>query len=75
MLVYKDIFGNRAEITMTYSLPFKDSKRKVKTYVLKCFAEYDNDFLYHLSCFDDKDEAIKKLTTFSCGQWELVKCI
>ena len=73
MIVYKDIFGNRAEITTTYSLPFKDSKRKVKTYVLKCFAEYDNDFLYHLSCFDCMEDAIGKLNKFSCGEWYVYK--
>ena len=66
---WKDEHGNRALIEEVDTIPYKRAKQK-KSYRLSCFAEYDNDFCYHISIFDSVKSAENQLKEFSCGSFK-----
>ena len=41
-----------------------------KGYRLSLYAEYDNDFLYFVSLYESKHDAMRKLENFSCNTWK-----
>ena len=68
--ILHDDYGNRAEIEEVVTLPYKDSPTKEKGYRLSLYAEYDNDFLYFVSLYESKHDAMRKLENFSCNTWK-----
>lgn len=71
--LYKDDFGNTARISEVMTLPYKGAKRKYKGYKLSITADYDNNFLYHVSLYETKETAKNALKVFSCNTWKEVK--
>lgn len=69
MKLLHDNFGNTATITEKEILPYKGSKQKEKAFILTLKADYDNNFLYHLSIYETEKEAMNKLKTLSCNTW------
>lgn len=70
MKILHDDFGNRAEIEEVTTLPYKGSPIKEKGYRLSLYAEYNNDFLYFVSLYESKGDALEKLKDFSCNTWQ-----
>ena len=70
--MYKDKFGNTAVIERAYVKPFRESKEKIKSYRLILSSDYENDFIYHISLYETKREAVDKLRGFSGGSFEEV---
>lgn len=67
---FKDNFGNTAKIETVEILPYKGAKKKIKSFRLCLFADYDRNFLYFVSVYDNQQEAIEKLKSFSCGTFK-----
>ena len=61
----KDDYGNIATIERTETIPYRGATKKTPLFRLSLMAEYDNKFLYHVSCYETLEE------TFA----ELLKCI
>ena len=72
IMTYRDNFQNRADLFETLCFPYPGATKKTKAYIVELHSEYDNDFLYHLSCFDVLTDAIESLKTLSCGTFRLV---
>ena len=66
---WKDEHGNRALIEEVEIKPHKEAKLE-KAYRLSCYAEYDNNFCYHVSIFDSVESAENQLKEFSCGSFK-----
>lgn len=66
---WKDEHGNRALIEEVEIKPHKEAKLK-KAYRLSCYAEYDDNFCYHISIFDSVESAENQLKKFSCGTFK-----
>lgn len=66
---WKDDYGNRALIEEVEIKPHKEAKLE-KAYRLSCYAEYDEDFCYHISIFDSVESAENQLKEFSCGSFK-----
>lgn len=66
---WKDEYGNRALIEEVEIKPHKEAKLE-KAYRLSCYAEYDEDFCYHISIFDSVESAENQLKEFSCGSFK-----
>lgn len=66
---WKDDYGNRALIEEVEIKPHKEAKLE-KAYRLSCYAEYDEDFCYHISIFDSLESAENQLKEFSCGSFK-----
>lgn len=66
---WKDEHGNRALIEEVEIKPYKEAKLK-KAYRLSCYAEYDDNFCYHISIFDSVESAENQLKEFSCGSFK-----
>lgn len=70
MVQLHDDFGNTATITEKMTLPYRGASKKVKAYVLSLTADYDNDFLYHVSVHESMEEVERKLGKLSCGTFK-----
>lgn len=68
-----DDFGNTARINEIVTLPYKGAKRKQKCYKLSITADYNDDFLYHVSVYETEEDAKNALKAFSCNTWKEVK--
>lgn len=66
---WKDDYGNRALIEEVEIKPHKEAKLE-KVYRLSCYAEYNEDFCYHISIFDSVESAENQLKEFSCGSFK-----
>lgn len=66
---WKDEHGNRALIEEVEIKPHKEAKLE-KAYRLSCYAEYDDNFCYHVSIFDSVESAENQLKEFSCGSFK-----
>ena len=66
---WKDEHGNRALIEEVEIKPRKEAKLE-KAYRLSCYAEYDDNFCYHVSIFDSVESAENQLKKFSCGSFK-----
>lgn len=66
---WKDDYGNRALIEEVEIKPHKEAKLE-KAYRLSCYAEYDEDFCYHISIFDSVESAENQFKEFSCGSFK-----
>ena len=72
MTVYKDDFGNRAEVVVREIIPYRGSTRKEMAWQLSCYAEYDRNHMYFRSLFDTEMAMLRKLQEFSCGTFKEV---
>lgn len=64
-----DDYGNTATIERVTNRPYRDAPHKETSYRLSLTADYNNDFLYHVSVYETLDEIDEKLTRISCGIW------
>ena len=69
MKIYRDKFGNRAEIDMSIR-PAYICGAPEEMWRLSCYAEYNDDYLYHVSVHESQQQALKQMNEFSCGSWE-----
>lgn len=69
----KDDYGNIATIEKMEVLPYKGASKKELCFRLCLMAEYDNNFLYHVSCYETLEETIHKLTEFSVGTFKEIE--
>ena len=65
-----DDFGNKAVIESVKILPYKDARRKDDAYRLWLMATYENDFIYHVSCYETLEGVYKALKNFSCNSFK-----
>lgn len=72
-MIYKDDFGNTARIEKVEIFPYKGATRKTNGFRLWITADYDNDFLYHVSVYETAVRALKELEKFSCGTFKAVE--
>lgn len=70
---FRDNFGNLALIEKVNTLPYNGAPRKTEGYRLMLFAEYDDNFIYHVSCYETLEEAESKLKCFSCNTWKEIE--
>lgn len=70
MTIKHDNFGNTATIKSTMRLPYRDAPKAVKSYVLTLTADYDFDFVYHVSMYETIEQAEAALAKFSCGTFK-----
>lgn len=69
MIIRHDAFGNTATICPKSILPSREAKQYKTAYVLTLSADYDNNFVYHVSVHESEDVAIERMQEFSCGLW------
>lgn len=72
MKKFRDEYGNTATIKERMIIPFRGSHAIEKAFVLSLSADYDHDFIYHVSVHETEENAMVKLKTMSCDTW---KCI
>lgn len=70
LIVLHDDFGNRATIEELKILPFKGSKVKETGWKLTLSAEYENGFVYFVSVYPSRQDAMNKLKKYSCGTFK-----
>lgn len=66
---FNDAFGNTATIVKETIIPYKGATKAVDAYKLPLTADYDSDYLYHVSVHETFDDAIKKMNEYSAGTW------
>lgn len=70
MIILHDDFGNTATIEEKMLLGYKDARTRTKAYVLTLTADYDNNFVYHVSVYDRMEDLERALEKISCGTWK-----
>lgn len=70
MQKYYDDYRNMATIEEKQILPYRGAKEKQTAFVLSCYALYDNNMLYFLSCYETETDALAKLEKLSCGTFK-----
>jgi len=73
MNIYKDDFGNTAMIDNVTILPYKGASKRENSFKLIIKADYDNDFIYHVSVYETEKDALNKLQEFSCGTFQEIQ--
>lgn len=72
ILKYEDDCHNMATIEEIECLAYYGAKYKQKAFVLKLYATYDDNMLYHLTMHETLNDATDKLKTFSLGTFKLI---
>ncbi len=67
---FKDKYGNIATIEKWETIPYKGATEKTILFRLILMATYDNDFIYHISCYETLEETIRELHKCSCGTFK-----
>lgn len=67
---FKDDYGNVATIEKWETIPYKGATSKTILFRLVLMAAYDNDFIYHVSCYETLEETIRELHKYSCGTFK-----
>lgn len=70
---FRDDFGNLALIEKVNTFAYNGAPKKTEGYRLMLFAEYDDNFLYHVSVYETLEEAENKLKCFSCDTWKEIE--
>lgn len=68
--ILKDDYGNIATIEKIETIPYRGATKKTPLFRLSLMAEYDNNFLYHVSCYETLEETIRELHKCSCGTFK-----
>lgn len=68
--ILKDDYGNIATIEKIETIPYRWATKKTPLFRLSLMAEYDNNFLYHVSCYETLEETIHELHKCSCGTFK-----
>ena len=68
--IFNDKFENTATIAEITHKPYSTATHTEKGYVLTLYANYDNNRIYFVSIYESESEALKKLSTFSCGTFK-----
>lgn len=63
----RDQYGNLASIEKVECIPYNGARKKELCFRLSIIAEYDNNFLYHVSCHETLQHALYRLHEFSNG--------
>lgn len=67
---FKDGFGNTARIEKETIIPYRGAKKPAYAYKLSLTADYDFDYLYHVSVHDTLDAALKEMSKCSGDTWK-----
>ena len=67
---FNDAFGNTATIVKETIIPYKGATKAADAYKLSLTADYDSDYLYHVSVHETLDDAIKEMNKCSAGTWD-----
>ena len=67
---YLDDYGNKATIEKVEVFPYRGSPVKEEGFRLTCMATYENDFVFYVSVYETKLEALNKLSRFSNGTFK-----
>ena len=67
---FKDKYGNIATIEKWETIPYKGATEKTILFRLILMATYDNDFIYHINCYETLEETIRELHKCSCGTFK-----
>lgn len=70
---FRDDFGNAALIEKVNTFAYNGAPRKTEGYRLMLIAEYDGNFVYHVSVYEILGEAENKLKCFSCNTWKEIE--
>lgn len=70
---FRDDFGNAALIEKVNTFAYNEAPRKTEAYRLMLIAEYDDNFVYHVSVHEILGEAENKLKCFSCNTWKEIE--
>lgn len=68
--MFKDAFGNTATIEKETIIPYRGATKAELAYKLSLTADYDFDYLYHVSVHDSEEAALSKMKEFSGNTWE-----
>ena len=66
----KDDYGNIATIEKIETIPYRGATKKTPLFRLSLMAEYDNNFLYHVSCYETLEETLAELSKCSAGTFK-----
>lgn len=70
---FRDDFGNLALIEKVNTFAYNGAPRKTEAYRLMLFAEYDDNFMYHVSCHETLGDAKYNLRCLSCDTWKEIE--
>ena len=69
----KDDYGNIATIEKMQTIPYRGAPIKTPLFRLSLMAEYDNNFLYHVSCYETLEETLAELLKCSAGTFKEIE--
>ena len=69
----KDDYGNIATIEKMQTIPYRGVSIKTPLFRLCLMAEYDNNFLYHVSCYETLEETLAELLKCSAGTFKEIE--
>lgn len=70
MKKFHDNFGNVATIEENYIFAYNGANKKSVAYRLTLTAEYDDNYIYHISVHEIYKEDYNKMKCYSCGEWQ-----
>ena len=71
--MFRDDYENVATIERIESIPYSGATIRTTLFRLCLIAEYDNDFLYHVSCYETLEETLAELLKCSAGTFKEVE--
>ena len=71
----RDDYGNIATIEKIESIPYMGAAIKIPLFRLCLIAEYDNDFVYYVKCYETLDNTLSELSKISCGTFKEVELL
>lgn len=71
--ILKDDYGNIATIEKIETVPYRGATKKTPLFRLSLMAEYDNNFLYHVNCYETLEETLAELLKCSAGTFEEIE--
>ena len=69
----KDDYGNIATIEKIETIPYRGAAKKTPLFRLSLVAEYDNNFLYHVSCYETLKDTFTELSKCSAGSFKEIE--
>ena len=69
----RDDYGNIATIEKIETIPYRGATKKTSLFRLCLMAEYDSNFLYHVSCYETLEETLVALLKCSAGTFKEIE--
>ena len=70
--MFRDNYENVATIEKIESIPYSGATIRTTLFRLCIIAEYDNDFVYYVKCYDTLENTLSELSKYSCGTFKEV---